>query len=197
MPNDPHQTGKAHAITGVAPLQSSVPRLMTLTDRQILAAKAARELFDLLPPQDVTNPRMFMAAVVETLSNYHQSVITSAPIAIAKRTNRLTLKVVTDVCDELQDPIARKFERDRAAASHWLGLISPAKPDQERRDKQVADYEERVKPQIVEALKPMPRATVTSSRDDGRHAARIAADLAARKARNQPQENATGPPDTS
>lgn len=169
---------------------------MKLTDRQILAAKAARDLFDLLPPQDVQNPKKVMAAVVETLSNYHQAVITTAPLAIAKRVNKLTLKAVADICDELQDVVSRKFERDRAAASHHHGLLPPPKPDQVRKDEQVVDYETRIKPLLVAGVKLIAPAPIPSI-DDGRHWKRIAADLAARKARNDHARESTDPPKES
>lgn len=166
---------------------------MPLTERQILAAKAARELVDMLPPQDFGNPKNVMAGIVTVLADYHQSVIAAAPVAVAKRTNRLTLKAVTDVCDELQDAVSRKFERDRAATSHHLALMPPAKPDQDRKDEQVIDYETRIKPTLLAAVQSIEAAPVMRPHD-GRHWDRIAADLAARKARNEAAATSTDPP---
>lgn len=155
---------------------------MPLTDRQILAAKAARDLVDMLPPQDFGNPKNVMAGIVTVLADYHQSVITAAPIAVAKRTNKLTLKIITDVCDELQDVVSRKFERDRASASHQLSLSTPKKPDETRRDEQVIDYQSRIRPMLLGAVKPVPfEPDRKPDRTDGRHAERVAAQLAARR----------------
>lgn len=158
---------------------------MKLTERQTLAANAARELFDLLPPQDLQHPKKFMVSVVETLSNYHQDVIADAALAIAKRVKQLNLKDVSDICDELQDVVSRKFERDRAANNHHLGLMPPAKPDQARKDEQVIDYETRIKPLITEGGFQRIDAVDAKPKHDGKHWDRIAADLAARKARNE------------
>lgn len=160
---------------------------MKLTDRQILAANAARELFDLLPPQDLRQPKKMMTAVTESLSNYHQSVITAAPLAIAKRVKYLNLKDVTDICAELQDAVSRKFERDRARESH-LSLPAPTKPDQLRKDEQVVDYETRIKPLLTAGVQRIEAAPVVKP-PDGRHWNRIAAEVAARKARNEARLN--------
>lgn len=175
-----------------------MPQLTPLTERQVQAAKAARDLFDLLGPQDFPNPKLVMAAVVERLSRYHQAVIAEAPIIIASRVKRLTLRDVADVCDELQDVVSRKFERDRAEMQHQLAIAAPAKPDDARRDEQVADYEHRIKPVLTETLNRIEPARVERPHD-GRHWNRIGTDLEARKARNSAatmtQEEARPPPE--
>jgi hypothetical protein len=158
---------------------------MPLTDRQVLAAKAAKELVDLMGPQDVTNPKAFMVGIVAVFAKYHQAVITAAPVEIASRFNKLTLKNVTDVCDELQDPISRKFERDRAATQHdRLLLEAPGKPGQERRDEQFVDYDTRVKPLLESSVQKIERER-PSPRSDGKHWDRVAADLEFRRQRNE------------
>lgn len=189
-----HQQPKAgnnRATTGAALRPNSAPQLMPLTERQVLGAKAAKELVDLMGPQDVTNPKAFMVGIAAVFSKYHQAVIAAAPVEIASRFNKLTLKNVTDVCDELQDPISRKFERDRAAAQHQALLLeAPARPTQEERDAAIADYETRVKPVLTSAMQTIPSARVERAYD-GRHFDRIKADLDARRAKN---EQAQAPP---
>lgn len=172
-----------------------MPQLTPLSERQLQAANAARDLFDLLPPQDFPNPKLVMVAVVERLSHYHQAVIAEAPIAIAARVSRLTLKAVTDICNELQDAVSRKFERDRAAEQHRLAIAAPGKPDDARIAEQVIDYETRIKPLLTEGegLKKIEAARVERPHD-GEHWRRIGADLEARKARNDQQQESTGPP---
>ena len=183
------QTGNRERITGLVPQRNSALALTPLTERQIQAANAARDLFDLLPPQDALKPELMMTAVVEILSRYHQDVIAQAPLAIAQRVNRLTLKAVTDVCDELLAPIIRKIERVKIEA-----LPPPAKPDQATRDAEVAAWE-RIKPMLNGALRPIGPARVEKPAD-GNHYRRIASDLEARRARNGQlkQGASTGPP---
>lgn len=150
----PHQTteptGNRRETTGAARPRSSVQPLMTREDRQRLATIAASDLVDLLPPQDMPHPEKFMAGLIKTLSGYHQDVIAAAPVEIAKRVDRLTLKAVSEVCNALQEPVSRQIERDRA-----LALPAPAKPDQERRDEQVADWDKRIKPLLGASLNRM------------------------------------------
>ena len=143
-------TGNHQGTIGGAPQPNCVPPLMTRAERERLAMIAASDLVDLLPPQDMPHPEKFMAGLIATLSNYHQDVIAAAPVEVAQRADRLTLKVVVDVCNALQEPVSRRIERQRQAA-----LPAPDKPDQERRDAQVADYERRIKPVLATALQPM------------------------------------------
>lgn len=90
---------------------------------------------------------------------------------------------IRDACDKAYEPIDRRHARDRAAQSHNLALAAPAKSDQARRDEQFIDYETRIKPLLTSGPKlidPVPAERV----HDGKHWNRIAADLEARKARN-------------
>lgn len=169
-------TGIALATTGDAPQTNSVPALLPMPEIRVLAATAASDLVDLLPPQDFPDPKKVMAAIAAILANYHQRVIAAAPLAIAKRTDRLTLKIVTEVCDELQAPISRALRR-----ADVLALPSPCGPANEVRDAQVADYERRIRPLITAALQPVLPARVEPV-PDGKHYGRIKADLDRRRA---------------
>ncbi len=100
-------------------------------------------------------------------------------MAIAQSTDRLTLKAVLTVCNQLQDEVSSAIERERHDA-----LPAPEKPDQAVRDAQIDDYEKRIKPVLTTALLKMPIAEPGKD-GDGRHAQRIAAELAARRARNE------------
>lgn len=179
------QTGKPQETTGVALRPNSAPQLKPLTERQVLAAKAAKELIDLMGPQDVGDPKAFMVGIAAVFAKYHQAVIATAPIEIASRFNKLTLKNISDVCDELQDPISRKFERDRAATQHDnLLLEAPGKPGQDRRDEQFIDYETRIKPLMSGSMQKIERER-PSPRNDGKHWDRVASDLEQRRLRNE------------
>lgn len=183
--------GNHPATTGGALPPNSVPPLMDRAAREDLARNAASMLIDLLPPQDVPNPEIFMTGIVAELVKYHQHVIQAAPTAIAARVERLTIKAVRDACLDLQDPISRAIERERGLQA----LPAPSKPDAVVRDAQVVGWE-RIKASMDRSMKPIPDAPVDSMQD-GNHAARIAADLKARRSRNQQrqQEESTGPPD--
>jgi hypothetical protein len=89
-------------------------------------------------------------------------------------------------CERAYEPIERDMERARGAESHRLALVAPGKPSEARRDDQIADYERRIKPLLTASLdgnRIEPERI--QSAPDGRHFARIAADLEQRKARNE------------
>lgn len=108
------------------------------------AARAAVRLFDLMGPQDVGDPAALQSAIAATFAGFPSAVFDQAPVVIAQRSDRLTLKLVTAVCDEIYAPIERQLERDRAAQSHRLGLPAPSTkrtPEQQARvDAQVAAF---------------------------------------------------------
>lgn len=162
--------------------------------------KAAETLFGWCRMPDVADPRLFLAGAAAILDDYPQAV--RDQMADPRSGTRLlkpfpSLHDIRAACDLAYEPIERELLRRRAAESHRLGLMAPAKPDQATRDLQVIDYETRVKPLLTNVFKPVPKAPV-EPRDDGKHAARIAHELALRKARNEQQDGAsTDPPQQS
>lgn len=150
---------------------------------------------------DVADPRVYLAGCAAILDDYPQAV--RDQLADPRSGTRVlkpfpSLHDIRAACDKAYEPIERRIERERATASHYLGLAAPAKPDQDRRDEQVADYEQRIKPVLISAFQRIPAAPV-ERRADGRHWNRIAADLAVRKARNEQAESkgSTDPPNPS
>ena len=149
-------------------------------------------MFDLLPPLDVGDSKSFLAAAITMFAEYPIEVMDKGVFEIPQLSDRPTLKLMRQTLDKIYEPIGRELERKRAAESHQLGLAAPAKPDQDRRDQQVIDYKTRVMPVVTSALKTIPAARVDRG-NDGRHFQRIAAELEARKARNNIAES-TDPP---
>jgi hypothetical protein len=160
--------------------------------------KATKLLFGWCRMPDVADPEIYLVAVTAILDEYPQEVrdAISDP-----RTGTRLLKPfpspfdIRDACDKAYEPIERQIQRDRAREGN-LSLPAPAKPSEARRDEQIADYEQRIKPVLVEALKPLPKVPQFYQRpNDGKHFERVAADLAARK---RPQESpSTDPPKQS
>jgi len=148
------------------------------------AAKAASDLVDLMPPQDFPHPQKVMAAIVAIFARHHQHVIERAPVEIASQTERLTLKVVSDVCDRLQDDVSGQIARERP-----LELPAPEHRDQARREGQVSDYETRIRPMLAASMQSVPADDPRKTRDDGRHAQRVTADLEARRVRSASTEH--------
>jgi hypothetical protein len=167
------------------------------------AAKATDRLLDFLPPLDVGNPETFIAGITAIFASYPLEVIALAvdPVkGIPSRTDRPTLKLITDVCDEIYDPIRRRQEydeRERARAAAPALLPRPPRTAEEQAsiDAQVEGWRASagIPPEGLhrQPVKLPPSADapydadVPKTRDDGRHGQRIAADLAARAARNQ------------
>lgn len=180
-----HQDGSNPETPSEKLAPNSSEALRRLNEVQILAAKAADRLFDLLPPMDVGDPKQFLTEVIATFAGYPQEVFDKAPRVIAQRSDRPTLKLITGVCDELYEPIARLIARDRANNDHQLLLAAPKKPDdQAQRDVQVMDYETRIKPLLASSIQTIEPERIPQ-RADGRHFERIKADLDARRARNE------------
>ena len=172
-------------------------------------------MLDFLPPLDVGNPKVFIAGITAIFASYPVEVMEAAvdPVkGIPARTDRPTLKLITEVCEEIYDPIRRRAEyEDRQRARDSAPALLPRPPrsaaQQAVIDAQVASarsalgippaglkkYRELLPPSAEipmlppSAEMPMlpPSADSPTLRDDGKHASRIAADLAARAARNQ------------
>lgn len=180
---EPQRTGSA------LPTLSSKPASPTLSAHQMKAAKTADLLFDLLPPLDVGDPKAFAAATIAILAGYPAEVLDQAVAAIAKRSDRPTLKFITEVCEELYAPIERRLERERAIDQHRRALPPPVDPASRPT---LQDLEAKLGRKIGSAKRdtqgpplswdgqgPAPRAP------DGKHMQRVAEDLAARKLRKE------------
>lgn len=164
------------------------PNLLPQTMQQTRATTAARRLFALLPPLDVTEPEVFMAATIATFVEYPVEVMDLAVPKIAQRSDRPTLKLIKAVCEELYAPLERQIEREMAERSYRKGLPPP-------RRQRTPEEQARVDAQVEEVKRllgtPTPKLHIAPEpRHDGNHAARVAADLAARAARR-----AARPPD--
>jgi len=103
----------------------------------------------LLPPQDVGDPRAFMAAVTLVFTGYPAEVVDAAIPKIAMLSDKPTLKLVKAVCDEIYGPALRAIERQRAADDYRRSLPPPrpkrTPEEQARVDAQV----ERVRKQLA------------------------------------------------
>ncbi len=106
--------------------------------------EATGKLFRFLPPLDVDDPRHFMAAVASILAEYPEQVINAAvcPTGIPARSDRPTLRLVKQVCDEILEPVRREWERRAAERDARQSLPPPRRPrtpeEQARVDAQVA-----------------------------------------------------------
>ena len=180
------QAGNDAVTTGGLPAPISKPASRPPSPHQIAAAKAADRLFDLLPPLDVSDPQAFMTAVVAIFAAYPPEVwegVLCPVMGIPGRTPRPTLADIKAACDRAYEPIERQIERQRAEESYRRGLPPPSEhrtPEQQARAEQ----------QVIEArrafdLPPDGRPRDWKYQPDGRHNERVAADLAARKGRNE------------
>lgn len=192
--NPQPQTGAVAETSSTQPMKSSKPSTAAVPSEA--STKATEMLFGWCRMPDVAEPRIYLAGCAAILDDYPQAV--RDQLADPRSGTRLlkpfpSLHDIREACDKAYEPIERALLRERAAESHRLALAAPAKPDQATRDAQVADYETRIKPVLTAALKPIPAAPVERG-DDGRHALRIAGELAARKARNEQAQSSTDPP---
>jgi hypothetical protein len=199
---EPGKGGNSPETNSAKPADVSRQPSQPLKGRMLDAATATDRLLDFLPPLDVGNPETFIAGITAIFASYPLEVIVLAvdPVkGIPSRTDRPTLKLITDVCEEFYDPIRRRLEyeeRERARlAAPALLPRPPRTPEQQAAiDAQVAEarakfnipdgYRKKAADLPPSADAPY-EAAVPRTHDDGKHAQRIAADLAARAARNK------------
>lgn len=150
---------------------------------------------------DVADPRVYLAGAAAIFDEYPSQV--GQQLADPRTGTKLlkpypSLFDIREACDRAYEPLERDIERQHAADSHRLGLAAPAKPDDQRREDQVEDYEKRIKPVLVAAFQTIPAGRV-ERRPDGRHFERVKADLEARRARNEQRqrEQSADPPKES
>lgn len=131
-----------------------------------------------------------MTATVMIFSAYPPQVweVVICPVrGIPGKTPRPTLADIKTACDVAYEPIERQIERERVAESHRRALAPPraarSVEDQARIDQQVAETR-RALGMPPEGVAPKGVQPPPLYRGDGKHAQRIAADLAARRQRN-------------
>jgi hypothetical protein len=129
----PGQAGRPHETDGETPQPSSMP-----VSPQIKRVKElASRLFNLLPPLDVTDPESFMAETISILSEYSVDMVERVVHAIPRRTDRPTLKLINDVCEEVYAPIEREIERERARlAAEETRRLCPPWPERTEEEQQ-------------------------------------------------------------
>lgn len=200
---EPGKGGNSPETISAKPAGASKQPSQPLTGRMLDAATATDRLLDFLPPLDVGNPETFIAGITAIFASYPLEVIVQAvdPVkGIPSRTDRPTLKLITDVCEEFYDPIRRRLEyeeRQRARAAEPVLLPRPPRTPEQQAEIDALVTSARaafgIPPQGLRrpAVKLPPSADapydadVPRTRDDGKHALRIAADLAARAAHNK------------
>lgn len=200
----PRQDGKDGVMLSPMPTPNSGS---TTSDSPKLreAKRQVEKLFNLLPPQDVLDPEAFLAATITAFAEYPIEVMATAATDIPQRTDRATLKFIRERLDIIYEPFERQLERDRAAQSHRLGLPPPSTkrtPEQQARiDAQVEAARHQLgitgNTKRVPVLPPSADLPITApvhtTRNDGRHASRVMADLEQKRARRE----STDPPKES
>lgn len=119
--------------TSAAPAPSSKP--VSLSPQAKMAASAVDRLFDLLPPQDVGNPEAFLAATIALFSSYAPEVMNAGAFEIAKRSDRPTLRLMTEVLDDLD---SRARERESVAKRLPPPKDPKRTPEEQARAQQLA-----------------------------------------------------------
>jgi hypothetical protein len=171
------------------PKLNSRPISPMLNEKQIMAAETADRLFGLIPPLDVGDPKRFIAATIAIFAEYPAEVMDQFPAAIAQRRDRPTLPLIRSVCEEVNAPYAREIERKRAWDSHMRSLPPPEERPitPEERARRAAHAAE-VRAALGIGVSEPKKHIAPEPRSDGKHAQRIADDLAARKARKEAEQ---------
>lgn len=150
-------------------------------------------MFRLLPPLDIVDGKAFLAAAATVFSEYAPEVMDKAVFAIARASDRPTLKTISQIIADINE---RALERE-AVATRKLPP-PPRKPrapeEQQRVDAMVAETRkalgipldglrnDKFIPKPSDSLRvdaPGPRPS------DGNHARRVQAELDARKAKKE------------
>lgn len=180
----PQQAGSNPATAGAPPVPSSMPTFPEQPNPRLKAATmAAAELSNLLPPQDVGDPEKVLTAWVKIFAEYPPEVMNEAIVPIARRSDRPSLRLISEVLEDIYAPHRRHVEREIAARQHHRSLPAPR---QERTPEQQA----RIDAQVAAARQvfgpPKPKGwfpPVKAPRDN--YAARVAADLEQRRIRRE------------
>jgi len=78
-----------------------------------------QRLFKSLPPQDVGDSKVFLAAAITLFEGYPPDVGEKAVFEIATKTDRPTLRIMKEVLDDLN---SAEIERQRREDGHRLAL---------------------------------------------------------------------------
>jgi hypothetical protein len=152
MSDAPQQLdGKPHEMTDVQLFLSSAKH--SGTEHLRAAAETVEELFAPLPILDwVTDPRAYLAKVIEIFGDYPASVWLDAKDKIQRNNARPPTDFITKVLDEVYGPIRRAHERER------IERLRANEPEAERRrhEESIRRADERRAAQKAElaALKP-------------------------------------------
>jgi hypothetical protein len=94
----------------------------------------------------VGDPAAFMTAAGAIFAGFPDVVVERAITTIPMRSDRVTLKLIKSVCDELYAPMLRDIEREQARRSVVKMLPRPPRTPEEqaRIDAQVADVRNRL-----------------------------------------------------
>jgi hypothetical protein len=134
---------------------------------------------------DVGDPRAFLAAVIGIMMEFPIEVMETVvdPVrGLPSRVRRPTLPHIREACEAAYEPIARRLQRERVLRDRQL-LLAPPPPGPKMT---IAEMEAKLGHPLGGALRRIETAAV--ARNDGGHAARAAADLAARKVRREMQQ---------
>lgn len=143
-----------------------------------------------------------MAGVVAIFASYPPAVMEAAvdPVrGIPSRTDRPTLKLIKEACEEIYQPMLEEQRRKDGVGQARLAIGPPRRkrtPEEQARADALADEARAafgiVPGQAVKREIDLPpsadaplRSYAPELRNDGQHARRIAADLAARAKRNR------------
>ena len=143
-------------------------------------------LFSLVPAPDVGDPRAFATGVVAIFALYPPPVMREAvdpATGIPSRTDRLTLKLIKAACEEIYAPIRRHEEE--AACAQQRRLMLPPPVDRSKRPT-MEELEQKLGRKI--AVDHGPGKPPPLPEGDGKHALRVAAEIAARRARAEVKE---------
>jgi hypothetical protein len=176
--------------------------------REKVAKQAADKLFDLIGVRSPGDPQAFVAAVISLFTHYPLRVLRAAIDPYhgipgqrgRKQAWESEIEFYKKTLDELHAPILREEERLHAEIekrrTRLLALPAPPRTaeQQERIDQQVADARKRlgIPPAGLQRDKFIARpsdelpinSAIMPRQSDGKHDARVAADLAQRKGRS-------------
>jgi hypothetical protein len=132
------------------------------------------------------DPEIYTRAIVSVLARYPECVaiaVTEPATGIPSKIKRQPeIADVVEACETEMAPIFRQYQRDRIEGERRRALPAPPKGPKMTIEEMEAKWGRKLR----NLLPRVPIAPV--ERDDGGHAARVAADLAARKVRNEMQQ---------
>ena len=151
-------------------------------------AKYAKLLLGSFRTGDATDPEVYAGAVIAVLADYPDDVIelvVDPRSGLPSRMNWLpTIAEIKSACEDIHGPRRRMAEWDTEAAKLIEGRKTLAITDG-RTPEQIKAYRAAQVDEALKHLGPGLRKGYTRHDGDGKHAQRVAADLAMRKARQE------------